>query len=155
MIVDGKIGFFKRKITKLFEEAERFLKEDFSRVNVSISFVSAEEIRELNERFRNIDKTTDVLSFPNLNKTVEQKLSEFESERNFDDGLLFLGDIVICKEVAKKQAKEYGHSLKREVCFLALHSLLHLLGYDHIEKDDEEVMQTLAKEILKNMGVNR
>ena len=86
-------------------------------------------------------------------KGKAQKLSEFESEKV--DGLLFLGDIVICKDVAKRQAKEYGHSLKREVCFLALHSLLHLLGYDHIEKDEEKEMMAVAEKILNKFGAKR
>ncbi len=155
MIVEGKIGFFKNKIKKLFELAGKILNEDFSCANVSINFVAPEEIRELNKRFREIDKATDVLSFPNLNKLPNQTLKDFENERNFDDDMLFLGDIVICKEVAKKQAREFGHSLKREVCFLALHGLLHLLGYVHIEKEDEALMQEAANRILEKAGVSR
>lgn len=155
MIVEGKIGLYKNTINKIFEEAEKILEEDFSEVNVSINFVKAEEIRDLNKRFREIDRATDVLSFPNLNKKPNQNLKEFEEERNIDDGLLFLGDIVICREVAKRQAKEYGHGMKREICFLALHGLLHLLGYDHIEKEDEVQMQATANKILQAVGVNR
>lgn len=155
MFLEGKIGLYKRKIRRLFQIASLVLKEDFSYVNVSLNFVDGGTIKDLNKRFRNIDNVTDVLSFPNLNKLPMQSLSEFDGEKNVDDGLLFLGDIIICKEVAKKQAKEYGHSLKREVCFLALHGLLHLLGYDHIEQDDEKLMQSTAKQILDKAGINR
>ena len=155
MIIDGKISPYKRKITALFKVAEEVLKDDFEDVSVSLNFVSEKEICELNKKFRGLEKVTDVLSFPNLNKKVGEKLKNFEKERNFDDNLLFLGDIVICKSVAERQAKEYGHSTEREVCFLALHGLLHLLGYDHIEKDDEILMQGTADEILKKCGVNR
>lgn len=155
MKIDGKIGLFKREIQKIYEKTAIVLGEDFSRVNVSLNFVSEDEILNLNQQFRNIDKKTDVLSFPNLNKKYDQKLSEFDGERNFDDGLLFLGDIVICKKVAYAQAKEYGHSKKREVCFLALHGLLHLLGYDHIESDEEKIMNETAEKILASLGVNR
>lgn len=155
MLVDGKIFPYKKTIERLYEKAGEVLGEDFSRVNISLNFVSGEEIKSLNNQFRQIDRQTDVLSFPNLNKTTDQKLTEFDSERNFDDELLFLGDVVICKKVAYAQAKEYGHSKKREICFLALHGLLHLLGYDHIEKDDEVEMQTMADKILKEFGVNR
>ncbi|MBQ7327350.1 MAG: rRNA maturation RNase YbeY [Clostridia bacterium] len=155
MLVDGKIFPYKKTIERLYEKAGEVLGEDFSRVNISLNFVSGEEIKSLNNQFRQIDRQTDVLSFPNLNKTTDQKLTEFDSERNFDDGLLFLGDVVICKKVAYAQAKEYGHSKKREICFLALHGLLHLLGYDHIEKQDEEEMQGVADKILKEFGVNR
>lgn len=155
MLVDGKIFPYKKTIEKLYEKAGEVLGEDFSKVNISLNFVSGEEIKSLNNQFRQIDRQTDVLSFPNLNKTTKQSLVEFDAERNFDDGLLFLGDVVICKKVAYAQAKEYGHSKKREICFLALHGLLHLLGYDHIEKDDEVEMQAMADKILKEFGVNR
>lgn len=155
MLVEGKIFPYKKTICKLFDVAVEILKEDFSKVEVSLNFVDGEEIKGLNKKFREIDKETDVLSFPNLEKTPKQKLKEFESERNVDDGILFLGDIVICKKVAYAQAKEYGHSKKREVCFLALHGLLHLLGYDHIEKEDEKLMQKTADKILEKFGVNR
>ena len=155
MLVDGKIFPYKKTIEKLYEKAGLVLGEDFSDVNISLNFVSGEEIKSLNKQFREIDRQTDVLSFPNLNKLPKQSLAEFDADRNFDDGLLFLGDVVICKKVAYAQAKEYGHSKKREICFLALHGLLHLLGYDHIEKDDEVEMQTMADKILKEFGVNR
>lgn len=153
MIIEGKIFPYKKKIGKLFEVAQEVLKEDFSRVVVSVNFVSEDEIQTLNKKFREIDRVTDVLSFPNLNKSVGQSLSEFENE--MFDGTLFLGDIVICKKQAKRQAKEFGHSQKREICFLALHGLLHLLGYDHIEKADERLMNKTAEEILSAFGVNR
>ena len=155
MIIEGKIFPYKKTLTRLFECASEILEENFSNVCVSINFVDAEKIRGLNKNFRNIDRKTDVLSFPNLEKKVDQKLSEFDNERNFDDGFLFLGDIIVCKEVAKAQAKEYGHSKKREICFLALHSLLHLLGYDHIEKEDERLMNDTAEKILNQFGVRR
>lgn len=153
MIIEGKVFPYKRKIEKLFSVAESVLQEDFSNVNVSINFVDEDEIQTLNKNFRNFDKVTDVLSFPNLNKDTTQKLTEFHDEQNLEDGILFLGDIVICKKRAYEQAKEYQHSRKREVCFLALHGLLHLLGYDHIEKEDEKIMMNVAKEILNKFGV--
>lgn len=154
MIIDGKIFPYKKTIVNMFEIAEQVLKENFKEVNLSINFVSEEKIKQLNKDFRNVDKVTDVLSFPNLNKNVDQTLKEFGQEKD-EDGILFLGDIVICKKVAYKQAKEYGHSKKREVCFLVLHGLLHLLGYDHIEKKDEELMMKTANSILEKFGVER
>lgn len=155
MIVEGKLFPYKRKITALFEVTGQILKEDFDKVVVSVNFVNEEEIRDLNKTHREIDRATDVLSFPNLQKHPKQSLKEFGSEINPDDGCLFLGDIVICKKVAKMQAKDYGHSVNREVCFLALHGLLHLLGYDHIEKEDEKLMQSTAEKILNTFGVSR
>ena len=148
MKIEGKIGFFKQKIKKICDICEKQLNEDFSKACFSLNFVGENEIRKLNNDFRKIDKVTDVLSFPNLEKKADEKLKNFEKFADFDSGLLFLGDIVICKNVAKKQAKEFGHSLKREVCFLALHGLLHLLGYDHIDREDEKVMNFLQDKIM-------
>ncbi len=153
MIIEGKTFGYKNKIKRLFEVAGRVLGEDFSCVNVSVNFVSEAEIQSLNKKFRDVDRVTDVLSFPNLEKKCDQRLANFEQEKL--DGVLFLGDIVICKKKAKMQAKEFGHSQKREICFLALHGLLHLLGFDHIEKDDEKLMQDTAEKILSQFGVGR
>lgn len=155
MFVDGKIFPYKHKIKKIYEVAGKILGEDFSMVSVSLNFVSGDEIHNLNKTFRETDRETDVLSFPNLNKLYNQKLSQFDSERNFDDKKLFLGDIVICKKIAYAQAKEYGHSKTREVCFLALHGLLHLLGYDHIKSEDEKIMMEQTNKILDAVGVRR
>lgn len=153
MKIEGKIGLYKRTILKIFKICERVLKEDFKDVSVSINFVSDEEIQRLNREFRNIDKVTDVLSFPNLNKTSNEKLKKFRKLADFDTNLLFLGDIVISKKVAKKQAREYEHSLKREVCFLALHGFLHLLGFDHIKEEDEKIMIKLQSKILSEVSL--
>ena len=153
MKIEGKIGLFKRKIKKLFNIAEKVLKEDFSKVCVSLNFVSDEEIQRLNKEFRNVDKVTDVLSFPNLNKTPKEKLEKFNKSYDFDEGLLFLGDIVISKNVAKAQAREYEHSLTREVCFLALHGFLHLLGFDHVKEEDERVMNKIQDKILSEVNL--
>lgn len=144
----------KNKIKKIFNSAVSHL--NFGGFSVNLKLCSLSEIRELNNKFRNIDKETDVLSFPNLNfvdKKIDTKtLSE---ELDQDTGLVSLGDIVICKEIAKRQAKEYGHSYKREICFLALHGLLHLIGYDHEIKEQEEEMMAKAESILKEHKVIR
>ena len=153
MKIEGKIGLYKRTILKIIKVCENVLKEDFKDVYVSINFVSDEEIQRLNREFRNIDKVTDVLSFPNLNKTPNEKLKKFRKLADFDTNLLFLGDIVISKKVAKKQAREYEHSLKREVCFLALHGFLHLLGFDHIKEEDENIMTKLQSKVLSEVSL--
>lgn len=154
MTIDGKLFPYKKKILKLFEIAEKVLDEDFSKIYLSINFSGEEEIKELNSRYRKIDKSTDVLSFPNLDKLANQKLSEFDAEKD-DMQNLFLGDIVICKKIAYKQSKEFSHSKKREICFLALHGLLHLLGFDHIKEEDEKLMTETAEKILKQFGATR
>lgn len=116
---------------------------------ISVSFVDNEEIRDINKRFRNIDSATDVLSFPQL--TFEE---DEIAEVNENDEII-LGDIIISVERAKEQAEEYGHSLKREIAFLTAHSMLHLLGYDHMVKDEEEVMFAKQKEILNIANIPR
>ena len=99
---------------------------------ISVTIVDNEEIRKINNKFRNIDRATDVLSFP---------LIDFDNEDLPNDGSkIYLGDIIISIERAKEQANEYGHSLDREVGFLTAHSMLHLLGYDHMVPEEEKVM---------------
>jgi probable rRNA maturation factor len=123
--------------------------EDFNAVcEVSVTFTDNEGIRELNKKFREMDKPTDVLSFP---------LLDFEGdceEPPIDELISNLGDIVISLERAKEQAEEFGHSFAREVAFLTVHSMLHLLGYDH-EKGEEEDKEMRARqsEIMKIMGL--
>ena len=144
----------RKKIKKLFVSAlkEKAKEIDLSNKNleVDVRYASEEEIKKINKEYRNVDKKTDVLSFPLIDFNSSEDLKEeLKSEE------LMLGDIVICKRVAKAQAKVYKHSLKRELCFLALHGFLHLLGYDHIESEDEKVMMGLAEKILKENNIKR
>ncbi|MBQ3567997.1 MAG: rRNA maturation RNase YbeY [Anaerotignum sp.] len=130
--------------------AESLKYEEFDEnCEISVSIVDNEEIRQINKQFRNIDRATDVLSFPML--TFEEGE---EAEVNENDEII-LGDIIISLERAREQAEEYGHSLKREVAFLTAHSMLHLLGYDHMEPEEEAEMFGRQKEILLNAGFPR
>lgn len=119
----------------------QILKQIFASIeeqkSMEIVFVSPKEIQRLNKQYRNLDKPTDVLSFIN------------------EDDIESLGDIFICYEKAIEQAKEYGHSLNREIGFLAVHGYLHLNGYDHHTKDDEAKMIKKQEEILKNANLER
>ena len=144
----------KRLITKIFCQALNETENQMDNLVVNIYFASEQEIQKINKQHRDIDRATDVLSFPLLDIVYPQTVNDFCSEIS-PDGNLYLGDIVICKEVAKKQAKEYGHSLNREIGFLALHGLLHLLGYDHIEKQDEQVMMSTSEKILEKVKLAR
>lgn len=108
---------------------------------VSITFVDKDEIHKLNREYRKVDRPTDVLSFPINEEFLIEGVDSM------------LGDIVICMDIAKDQAKEYGHSLDRETMYLTCHSMLHLLGYDHIEEDDKKIMRGKEKEVMKNLGV--
>lgn len=107
---------------------------------ISISIVDENEIRELNNRYRGVDKKTDVLSFP-----------LYERDEIPQSGML--GDIVISSNKVREQAKEFGHSEEREFIYLAIHSLLHLLGYDHIEEEDRIEMRSKEKAIMKKLGI--
>ena len=116
---------------------------------VEVLFVSPEEMRAINAGQRGIDRVTDVLSFPMLSD-----LSDPEPDPGTN--AVFLGSMVICEEKAKAQAEEYGHSFERELAFLAVHSVLHLLGYDHeTGADAEKQMFTEQEAILKEMGLKR
>lgn len=110
----------------------------------NIIFVSNEEIHEINREYRHIDRVTDVISFA-LEDTKDIVY----------DGFRLLGDIYIAIDVAYDQAIEYNHSREREVCFLATHGLLHLLGYDHIKEDEEKEMFDKQEELLKLYEINR
>ncbi len=115
---------------------------------ISVTITDNAEIKELNFAHRGIDKATDVLSFP-LGENGRY-------DKNLASGAYMLGDIVISLERATEQAKEYGHSLRREIAFLTVHSVLHLLGYDHVNNEEEErEMFKKQDEILKAMGVTR
>ena len=117
---------------------------------VSISFVCNEEMRSLNKEYRNIDKETDVLSFP-LVEFIEEELNAEDENAEYIEEEIALGDIVISMEKAVEQSEEYGHSFKRELAFLLVHGMLHLLGYDHDEEASEGEMFDKQEEILKNM----
>ncbi|MBQ9031727.1 MAG: rRNA maturation RNase YbeY [Parasporobacterium sp.] len=121
-------------------------------LDVNVMIVTPEEIREINRDTREIDKVTDVLSFPYF---------EFETPGMFDEEVNphsegdILGDIVICGEKILSQAEEYGHSPRRELAFLVVHSMLHLTGYDHMTKNDEKIMEEEQKRIMELIGISR
>ena len=121
---------------------------------VSVTFVSPETIRELNRENRDVDSVTDVLSFPLTECRNGELLATPDPE--FDDNggkILNLGDIIICPERALEQASEYGHTMEREFSFLIAHSMLHLLGYDHIREKDEKEMVYLQKKLMNELGL--
>ncbi len=123
-------------------------------MEVSLSIVSEDEIREINTQYREIDKITDVLSFPQVD-FADENWTDAPWNKNMDTGNIILGDIILCADVAKTQAGQYGHSLLREVCFLVAHSMLHLLGYDHMTPEEEKIMLEKQDEILNNLSITR
>lgn len=110
---------------------------------VSLSFVTNEEIHELNKEYRNVDSETDVLSFP-----VDQDFL-------FEGGPNLLGDVIISIEKAVEQAREYGHSFEREMVYLTVHSIFHLLGYDHMNEDEKQIMRKKEEDIMTILDINR
>ena len=106
---------------------------------VSVSFVNNDEIKNLNRDFRGVDKETDVLSFP--------------IEDDFHVGVMLLGDIIISTPKVIEQAQEYGHSIQRELAYLTTHSMLHLMGYDHLNDKDKAIMRKKEKEIMKKLEI--
>ena len=118
---------------------------DPSCVEISLSVVSEEEIHEMNRQFRGADRVTDVLSFPQY-----ESLEEIENEN-----VTALGDVVICDAVARRQAKTYGHSYEREFVYLFVHSVLHLLGYDHMEITEKREMRAKEEDIMSYVGLER
>lgn len=125
---------------------------------VEILLTMNEEIHAMNKEFREIDRPTDVLSFPMVDYEEPGNFDFLEEdEMAFDpeSGELMLGNIVISKEKVMQQAEEYGHSPKREYAFLIAHSMLHLLGYDHMEDEERAVMEAKQREILDQIGITR
>lgn len=130
---------FVRKVVK-----HTLKKMEAEKSEVNIIFVGLEEIHEINKTYRNVDRPTDVISFA---------LEDTEDVTVYEERVL--GDIYICLDKVHEQAKEYGHTEIREMAFLIVHGLLHLLGYDHMIKEEEKIMLGLQEEILNEMGITR
>lgn len=136
-------------LSKELDELKELLKnvckdEKLSNGEFNVIIVNEEKIHDLNREYRGIDRVTDVISFA------------LEDDKSFNiEDYRMLGDIYICLNKVKEQANEYGHSFKRELSFLAIHGLLHLLGYDHMNEEDEKVMFDKQEEVLKRYGIER
>lgn len=128
-----------------FAKQQEEISED---AELSITFVDKSEIQEINKMYRDKDKVTDVISFALEEDEPDIDMSEFDIPR-------VLGDIIICTDVAQEQSESYGHSFERELGFLALHGFLHLLGYDHMNEEDEKEMFGRQDAILNVYGLTR
>lgn len=127
-------------------------------IQVNVLFTDNENIRAINQAERGIDRPTDVLSFPMAEYETPGDFSHMEEDFTLFDpesGELLLGDIVISCEKASEQAETYGHSYQRELSFLIAHSMLHLMGYDHMEEEERECMETKQEGILQKCGITR
>ena len=143
----------------IIEQALDYLKCPYE-VQLNLTLTDNEGIHSINKEYRQIDRPTDVLSFPLVDypepNVFPDNLEEMaEDYFDLDTGELMLGDIIISVEKCKEQAKEYGHSELREYSFLIVHSMLHLFGYDHMEDDERLVMEEKQREILDKAGILR
>lgn len=151
---------YEELLQKVVEEAIRYEKCPYE-CEVNITLTDNQGIRVMNQEFRGLDIPTDVLSFPMVDYEEAGDFSHLESADaknmyfNLESKELLLGDIVISTERAREQAKEYGHSLEREIAFLTAHSMLHLMGYDHMEDDERVIMEEKQEEILQGLGITR
>ena len=128
-----------RVLTKCFEEE----KLQNSKLYITVTLTTKENIKEINKEYRNIDRATDVLSFPMFEK---DELEEKIKNRDFEH-VDVLGDLVISIEKVKEQAEEYGHSFERELSYMLVHGFYHLMGYDHIEEEDRKKMRPKEEKI--------
>lgn len=131
-------------------------------ISVNISVVGKQKIKTLNRINRGIDKVTDVLSFPNIQFDKKDSFNKLKKNKlviaqiyDFDSKCIFLGDVVICYEKTLAQSKKFNHSIKREYSFLLTHSILHLLGYGHLNKKEEVIMFKIQEEILNKLKIIR
>lgn len=139
----------KNLVVSLLETAAQCENIDVLKTEMSVSFVDIEEIHKINKEYRGIDRPTDVISFA-LNDEVEGEISIIGG-----DETNYIGDIIICVDIAKEQSQAYNHSFERELGFLAVHGFLHLLGYDHQTEEEEKEMFSKQEIILEKFGLRR
>ena len=135
----------------------KLLGQPAKNIKYNLYVVSKAFIHDLNLSARGVDRATDVLSFPNTDIKVGEVLDfdKFKFDIDPMDNSLLVGEIFICNEVAKMQAKKYNHSYRREFCFLFLHGVLHCLGYDHIDENDRVIMEEIQRKILNKCKITR
>ncbi len=152
----SKVTPYFDNIIKIYKLAAKTAGQKHRKLEVNVTFLTDEEIHVINREKRDVNKPTDVLSFPMLEvagKKINKK--NFPTDYNEEAKTFFIGDVLISLDRAKLQAEEFGHSEMREVCFLAVHGLLHLLGYDHEKEVDEKLMRATEEYVLIKSGFKR
>lgn len=142
---------YEEVITKVLEKCYEIEGLKNSKLDITITLTNPENIHQINKEYRNIDRATDVLSFPMFEKEeLDKKIAnnEFEHED-------VLGDIIISIEKVEEQAKEYGHSFERELSYMVVHGFYHLMGYDHIEEADKKIMRPKEEKVLTELKIER
>ena len=142
---------YEKIVKKVVEQCFKEEKLEDSKLYISITLTTPAHIREINKQYRNIDKETDVLSFPMFEKNELDNKIEKKDFENED----ILGDIVISLEKVIGQAEEYGHSFERELSYMIVHGFYHLMGYDHIEEEDKVIMRPKEENVLSKLGIRR
>ncbi|OKZ57409.1 MAG: rRNA maturation RNase YbeY [Clostridium sp. 26_21] len=142
---------YEKIIKKVIEQCFKEEKIEESKLYISITLTTPQNIHKINKQYRNVDNETDVLSFPifekkELDEKIKTKKFEYED---------ILGDIVISIDRVKEQAKEYGHSFEREFAYMLVHGFYHLMGYDHIKEEDKAIMRPKEEKVLKRLGITR
>lgn len=140
-----------KQIKKVLEKCFKEEKLEETKLYVSITLTNKENIKKLNKQYRNIDKETDVLSFPMFEKEELEKI--IKSQNNVVEDIL--GDIIISIPKVEEQATEYKHSFERELAYMVVHGFYHLMGYDHIEEKDKEKMRPKEEKILQELNITR
>ena len=142
---------YKNVIEKVLSQCFKEEKLEDSKLCVTVTLTTPKTIQEINKQYRNIDRATDVLSFPMFEKDEldkKKKKNDFENED-------ILGDIVVSVDKVKEQAIEYGHSFERELSYMIVHGFYHLMGYDHIEEEDKKIMRKKEEYILEKLNISR
>ncbi len=142
---------YEETIKKVLEQCFKQEKLENSKLYVSITLTNPENIHKINKEYRNVDRETDVLSFPMFEKN---EIDEKVKNNNFEHEDV-LGDIVISIEKVKRQAIEYGHSFEREFAYMLVHGFYHLMGYDHIEEKDKKEMRQKEETVLNKLQIKR
>ena len=144
-------------LRKVAKETFKCNDQKHNKIEVAITFVDDDEIQELNKKERNIDQVTDVLSFPTLNDVFNKQINKknFPDDVNPENGKVDIGDVVINLNRAHEQAGSFGHSFTREVAYLMVHGLLHLMGYDHMDKLDANLMRAQEERVLAKFKLKR
>lgn len=143
---------YKESILKVMEECFKEEKLEDLNLSICITLTTPENIRKLNKEYRNVDKETDVLSFPMFEKNEIDKIVKNKEKQLAKETI---GDIVISIKKVEEQAKEYGHSFERELSYMLVHGFYHLMGYDHIEEEDKKIMRPKEEKILNKLKILR
>ena len=146
-------NFFEEIIKKVVSQCFKEENLENSKLNISITLTTPENIKKINKEYRNVDRPTDVLSFPIFSREEIDNFCNLDEEKKVKE--MELGDIIICIDILQEHAQEYNTGILREMLYMITHGVCHLLGYDHEIKEEKEQMRELEEKILEKIGVGR